>query len=113
MPHGVRSRGNSAGAVAAGGGKAEALFAPRFSAAAGAVGQVAGQIAKLKGCKVIACAGAADKLDYVTTELGFDAAVDYKGKDAETLAADFAKHAPQGIDIFFDNVGGEILCTVF
>jgi NADPH-dependent curcumin reductase CurA len=77
-----------------------------ISAAAGAVGQVAGQIAKLKGCKVIACAGAADKLAYVTQELGFDAAVDYKGKNAETLAAEFARHAPQGIDVFFDNVGG-------
>ena len=77
-----------------------------ISAAAGAVGQVAGQIAKLKGCKVIACAGAADKLAYVTEELGFDAAVDYKGKGVETLAAEFARHAPQGFDIFFDNVGG-------
>jgi NADPH-dependent curcumin reductase len=77
-----------------------------ISAAAGAVGQVAGQIAKLKGCKVIACAGAADKLAYVTQELGFDAGVDYKGKDAAALAAAFATHAPQGIDVFFDNVGG-------
>jgi NADPH-dependent curcumin reductase CurA len=77
-----------------------------ISAAAGAVGQVAGQIAKLQGCKVIACAGAADKLAYVTEALGFDAAVDYKGKDADALAADFARHAPQGIDVFFDNVGG-------
>lgn len=77
-----------------------------ISAAAGAVGQVAGQIAKLKGCKVIACAGAADKLAYATQELGFDAAVDYKGKNAEALAAEFAAHAPQGIDVFFDNVGG-------
>lgn len=77
-----------------------------ISAAAGAVGQVAGQIAKLKGCKVIACAGAADKLAYATQELGFDAAVDYKGKNADALAAEFAKHAPQGIDVFFDNVGG-------
>jgi NADPH-dependent curcumin reductase CurA len=77
-----------------------------ISAAAGAVGQVAGQIAKLKGCKVIACAGAADKLAYVTDELGFDAGVDYKGKNADALSADLATHAPNGIDIFFDNVGG-------
>jgi NADPH-dependent curcumin reductase CurA len=77
-----------------------------ISAAAGAVGQVAGQIAKLQGCKVIACAGAADKLAYVTDALGFDAAVDYKGQDADALAAEFARHAPQGIDVFFDNVGG-------
>jgi NADPH-dependent curcumin reductase CurA len=77
-----------------------------ISAAAGAVGQVAGQIAKLKGCKVIACAGAADKLAYVTQELGFDAGVDYKGKNADALSADFATQAPNGIDVFFDNVGG-------
>jgi NADPH-dependent curcumin reductase CurA len=87
-------------------GKPKAGETVLISAAAGAVGQVAGQIAKLKGCKVIACAGAADKLDYVTSELGFDAAVDYKGKDAKALAAEFASHAPQGIDVFFDNVGG-------
>lgn len=77
-----------------------------ISAAAGAVGQVAGQIAKLHGCKVIACAGAADKLAYATEELGFDAGVNYKGKDAAALAAEFAIHAPKGIDVFFDNVGG-------
>ena len=76
------------------------------SAAAGAVGQVAGQIAKLKGCKVIACAGAADKLAYVTEELGFDIGVNYRDKSAEALAAEFAAHAPNGIDVFFDNVGG-------
>ncbi len=77
-----------------------------ISAAGGAVGQVAGQIAKLKGAKVIACAGTADKLAYATGELGFDAGVDYKGKDATVLAAELATHAPQGIDVFFDNVGG-------
>ena len=77
-----------------------------ISAAAGAVGQVAGQIAKLKGCKVIACAGSVDKLDYVTQELGFDAGVGYKDKDAATLAAEFAAHAPNGFDVFFDNVSG-------
>ena len=76
------------------------------SAAAGAVGQVAGQIAKLKGCKVIACAGAADKLAYVTDELGFDIGVSYRDKSAEALAAEFAVEAPNGIDVFFDNVGG-------
>ncbi|HKT19059.1 MAG TPA: NADP-dependent oxidoreductase [Stellaceae bacterium] len=76
------------------------------SAAAGAVGQVAGQIAKLKGCRVIGTAGAADKLAYVTQQLGFDAGVDYKGKDATALAAAIAAHAPSGIDVFFDNVGG-------
>jgi NADPH-dependent curcumin reductase CurA len=77
-----------------------------ISAAAGAVGQVAGQIAKLKGCRVIGTAGSDDKLAFVRDELGFDEAVNYKGKDAETLGAELAALAPQGIDVFFDNVGG-------
>lgn len=77
-----------------------------ISAASGAVGQVAGQIAKLRGCKVIGVAGAGDKLAYVIDTLGFDAALDYKGKDPQTLAGEIAAHAPQGIDVFFDNVGG-------
>lgn len=77
-----------------------------ISAAAGAVGQVAGQLAKLAGCKVIATAGAADKLDYVTRELGFDIGINYKGKDAAALSAEIAARAPEGIDVFFDNVGG-------
>lgn len=76
------------------------------SAAAGAVGQVAGQIAKLKGCRVIGIAGAADKLAYVTQQLGFDAGIDYKGKDASELSAAIAAQAPSGVDVFFDNVGG-------
>jgi NADPH-dependent curcumin reductase len=87
-------------------GKPKAGETVLISAAAGAVGQVAGQIAKLTGCRVIATAGAADKLDYVTRELGFDIGVDYKGKDAAALAAELAQHAPNGIDVFFDNVGG-------
>ena len=77
-----------------------------ISAASGAVGQVAGQIAKLKGCKVIATAGADDKLAYVASELGFDAGINYKDKDAAALASELAQHAPNGIDVFFDNVGG-------
>jgi hypothetical protein len=77
-----------------------------ISAASGAVGQVAGQIAKLKGCRVIATAGAPDKLHYVTRELGFDIGIDYKGKDTAALSAELAQHAPNGIDVFFDNVGG-------
>ena len=77
-----------------------------ISAAAGAVGQVAGQIAKLNGCKVIATAGAADKLDYVTRELGFNVGINYKNKDAAALSAELAQAAPNGIDVFFDNVGG-------
>ena len=77
-----------------------------ISAASGAVGQVAGQIAKLKGSKVIATAGAADKLDYVTHELGFDIGINYKNKDASALSAELAQAAPNGIDVFFDKVGG-------
>jgi len=79
-----------------------------ISAASGAVGQVAGQIAKLKGCRVIGTAGAPDKVAYVTDELGFDAAIDYKGKDREALTAELAALAPKGIDVFFDNVGGAV-----
>ena len=87
-------------------GKPQAGETVLISAASGAVGQVAGQIAKLKGCKVIATAGAADKLDYVTRDLGFDIGIDYKGKDAAALSTELAQHAPNGIDVFFDNVGG-------
>ena len=78
------------------------------SAASGAVGQVAGQIAKLKGCHVIGIAGGAAKCAYVTQELGFDAAIDYRGKDTAALVAELAALAPHGIDVYFDNVGGII-----
>ena len=78
------------------------------SAAAGAVGQVVGQIAKLKGCRVIGIAGSRDKCDYVTRELGFDAAIDYRGKDTAMLVAELATLAPHGVDVYFDNVGGSI-----
>ena len=87
-------------------GKPKAGETVLISAASGAVGQVAGQMAKMKGCKVIATVGASDKADYVTRDLGFDVAVDYKGKDAKTLGTELAQHAPNGIDVFFDNVGG-------
>ena len=87
-------------------GKPQAGETVLISAAAGAVGQVAGQIAKHRGCTVIATAGATDKLDYVTRTLGFDVGIDYKGKDAAALAAELSNHAPNGIDVFFDNVGG-------
>jgi hypothetical protein len=79
-----------------------------ISAASGAVGQVAGQIAKIKGCHVIGTAGAPDKIAYVKETLGFDAAVDYKGKDRDALGAELAELAPKGIDVFFDNVGGVV-----
>jgi hypothetical protein len=76
------------------------------SGAAGAVGGVVGQIAKLKGCRVVGIAGGPEKCRYVVEELGFDAAIDYK---AEDVAAALATHCPEGIDVYFDNVGGAIL----
>jgi NADPH-dependent curcumin reductase len=76
------------------------------SGAAGAVGGVVGQIAKLKGCRVVGIAGGGEKCRYVVEELGFDAAIDYK---AEDVLAALAQHCPNGIDVYFDNVGGEIL----
>jgi NADPH-dependent curcumin reductase CurA len=76
------------------------------SGAAGAVGGVVGQLAKLKGCRVVGIAGGAEKCRYVVEDLGFDAAIDYKAGD---IAAGLREHAPKGIDIYFDNVGGEIL----
>jgi len=79
------------------------------SAAAGAVGAVVGQIAKIKGCRVVGIAGGPDKCRYVTEELGFNAAIDYKSED---VRAGLARHCPTGIDIYFDNVGGDILDTV-
>lgn len=78
------------------------------SAAAGAVGSAVGQIAKIKGCRVVGVAGGAKKCDYVVNELGFDACVDYKNED---IYVEIKKHCPQGIDIYFDNVGGIILET--
>jgi NADPH-dependent curcumin reductase CurA len=76
------------------------------SAAAGSVGSIVGQIAKIKGCRVIGIAGGKDKCHWLTSELGFDAAVDYK--DGATFKA-LKAAAPDGIDVYFDNVGGEIL----
>ncbi|WP_428313317.1 NADP-dependent oxidoreductase [Hydrocarboniphaga sp.] len=76
------------------------------SGAAGAVGSVVGQVAKIKGCKVIGIAGGADKCRYLVDELGFDAAIDYKAQD---LKKALREHCPKGMNVFFDNVGGEIL----
>jgi hypothetical protein len=76
------------------------------SGAAGAVGGVVGQLAKLKGARAIGIAGGAEKCRYVVEDLGFDAAIDYKSED---LAEGLRKHCPKGIDVYFDNVGGEIL----
>ena len=79
------------------------------SGAAGAVGQVVGQVAKLKGCRVVGIAGGQDKCDFVVNELGFDACIDYKAGD---LRAALKEAAPKGVDVYFDNVGGEILDVV-
>lgn len=79
------------------------------SAAAGAVGQVVGQIARIKGCRVIGIAGGPEKCQYVTDELGMDACIDYKHED---VAAALKKHCPDGVNVYFDNVGGEILDAV-
>lgn len=76
------------------------------SGAAGAVGAVVGQIAKIKGCRVIGIAGGEDKCRYITEELGFDGAIDYK---SESLHPAVRSLCPQGIDVYFDNVGGETL----
>jgi NADPH-dependent curcumin reductase CurA len=76
------------------------------SAASGAVGSVVGQLAKLKGCRVVGIAGGKEKCDYVVKELGFDACVDYK---AGNLVADLAAATSDGIDAVFENVGGQVL----
>ena len=76
------------------------------SGAAGAVGTVVGQIAKIKGCRVVGIAGGADKCAWLVKELGFDAAIDYKSED---LKKALREHCPKGIDVYFDNVGGDIL----
>ncbi len=79
------------------------------SGAAGAVGSVAGQIARIKGCRVIGIAGGQEKCRWLTDDLGFDAAIDYK---AEDVRAALREAAPTGVDLYFDNVGGEILDAV-
>ena len=76
------------------------------SGAAGAVGSVVGQIAKLKGCRVVGIAGDQQKVDYCVNELGFDACVNYKSGD---LSGALRAACPKGIDVYFDNVGGDIL----
>ncbi len=76
------------------------------SGAAGAVGSIVGQIAKIKGCRVVGIAGGTAKCDYLVNELGFDAAIDYK---SEEIYEAIKKECPKGIDVYFDNVGGEIL----
>lgn len=79
------------------------------SGAAGAVGTVVGQIAKIKGCRVVGIAGGQAKCDFLVNELGFDAAIDYKSSD---LKQRLREACPKGVNVYFDNVGGEILDTV-
>jgi NADPH-dependent curcumin reductase len=79
------------------------------SGAAGATGSIVGQLAKAKGCRVVGIAGTAAKCAWLTGELGFDAAIDYKKED---VAARLAETCPKGVDVFFDNVGGQILNQV-
>ncbi|HQT74038.1 MAG TPA: NADP-dependent oxidoreductase [Acidiphilium sp.] len=76
------------------------------SAAAGAVGALVGQIAKIQGCRVVGIAGREDKCRYIVDELGFDAAIDYK---SESVPERLRETCPNGIDVYFDNVGGQIL----
>ena len=90
-------------------GKPKAGETLAVSAASGAVGSVVGQLGKAAGCRVVGIAGGKTKCDYVTGELGFDACVDYK---AGNLHRDLKEACPKGIDIYFDNVGGETLDTV-
>ena len=79
------------------------------SAASGAVGAVVGQLGKINGCFVIGTAGSDEKCDYIVDELGFDAAVNYQTQD---ISAEFARLAPNGINTFFDNVGGGVFDAV-
>lgn len=79
------------------------------SAAAGAVGSIAGQIAALGGCRVVGIAGSTEKTTHLTDELGFDAGVDYR---AEDYPATLAGACPDGVDVYFDNVGGEVTDAV-
>ncbi|MDH3656210.1 MAG: NADP-dependent oxidoreductase [Myxococcales bacterium] len=80
-----------------------------ISGAAGAVGSVAGQIAKIKGCRVVGIAGGPEKCAYLIDELGFDGAIDYKNENIRNRLSELC---PKRVDVFFDNVGGEILDAV-
>ena len=79
------------------------------SGAAGAVGMTVGQVAKHLGCRVVGIAGGKEKCDFVVNELGFDACIDYKGGDVKD---GLKQHCPKGVDVYLDNVGGEILDAV-
>jgi NADPH-dependent curcumin reductase CurA len=79
------------------------------SGAAGAVGQTVGQLAKIKGCRVVGIAGGPAKCEWVVKELGFDACIDYKHQPVKD---GLKEHCPKGVDVYFDNVGGDILDAV-
>ena len=79
------------------------------SGAAGAVGQTVGQVAKIRGCRAVGIAGGKAKCDFVVSELHYDACIDYK---AGNVKDGLKEHCPKGVDVYFDNVGGEILDTV-
>ena len=76
------------------------------SGAAGATGSIVGQLAKIAGCRVVGIAGGAEKCQWLVDEAGYDAAIDYK---ADNVAAQIKEHCPRGVDVIFDNVGGQIL----
>jgi NADPH-dependent curcumin reductase CurA len=76
------------------------------SAAAGAVGSIVGQLARIAGCRTVGLAGGPEKCEMLTGDLGYDHAIDYRSADLRTA---FAEHCPRGIDVYFDNVGGPIL----
>jgi hypothetical protein len=86
-----------------------------ISGAAGAVGSVVGQIAKIKGCRVVGTAGSDEKCTWLLDEVGFDAAINYKtaGPGVEGLIAALKAACPRGVDIYFDNVGGDMLDAAF
>ena len=85
-------------------GRASAGDTVVVSAAAGAVGSIAGQIARIRGCRVIGIAGGPDKCRWIVDDLGFDAAIDYKAEDVGNRVKELA---PEGVDVFLDNVGGD------
>lgn len=92
-------------------GKPQAGETVLVSGAAGAVGSMVGQIAKLKGCRVVGVAGSDDKVDHLVGELGFDAAFNYK--TTEDYLRKLKELCPDGIDVYFDNVGGPVTDAVF
>ena len=91
-------------------GRAEPGDTVVVSAAAGAVGSVAGQIARIAGCRVVGITGRDEKADWLTNDLGFDAAINYR--TADDLSAAVADACPRGVDLYFENVGGEVTDAV-